>query len=266
MPVRILEKQIAQAKLNAEAQRSILNGLRDLGLTTYEAQAYLALVRNPDVSATQLCNETGIPDSKIYFALEELQKKGLVLVSEGVPRHYRALPPKETLRRLKSFITQEYEAQVEKLSQLSIVLEPLYARPEREDVDLAYIVKGFDNVLSRMMQVLKSAKRDVVIFIPNSEIFERFESQLEKIRRSGVKVKLAVPSRIRKQIDASRFADVRELTPNCMDSWLAIADGNTVISSSEWNTDRCHAILTQDPVLVAMSREYFESPRCCVPV
>jgi sugar-specific transcriptional regulator TrmB len=262
--VPALEKSIVSGRVNTEAQRSILNGLRDLGLTTYEAQAYLALVQNPDISATQLCNKTGVPDSKIYFALEELQRKGLVVVSEGVPRHYRALAPKEALGKLRSQMTREYETQVEKLNQLSLTLEPLYTRSEREDVELAYIVKGFDNVLSRMIDVLKSAKREVVILVPNLEIFERVEPHLDKIRRSGVKVKLAIPPKLRKQIDTSRFADVRELTPNCMDSWLAIADGKTVISSSEWRTERCHAILTQDPVLVAMSREYFESPRCCV--
>jgi sugar-specific transcriptional regulator TrmB len=259
-----LENPTVTGRVNAEAQRSILNGLRDLGLATYEAQAYLALVQNPDISATQLCNKTGVPDSKIYFALEELQRKGLVVVSDGVPRHYRALAPKEALGKLRSQITREYETQVEKLNQLSLTLEPLYARSEREDVELAYIVKGFDNVLSRMIDVLKSAKREAVILVPNLEIFERVEPHLDKIRQRGVKVKLAIPPKHRKRIDASRFADVRELTPNCMDSWLAIADGKTVISSSEWRTERCHAILTQDPVLVAMSREYFESPRCCV--
>lgn len=259
-----MEKSIVPGRLSAEAQRSILNGLRDLGLTTYEAQAYLALVQNPDVSATQLCNKTGVPDSKIYFALEELQKKGLVVVSEGVPRHYRALAPKEALSKLKSRITQKYEMEVEKLNQLSLTLDPLYARSEKEDVELAYIVKGFDNVLNRMIDVLKNAKREVVVFVPNLKIFERVELHLDKVRRDGVKVKLAIPPKLSKQIDASRFADLRELTPNCLDSWLAIADGKTVISSSEWRTERCHAILTQDPVLVAMSREYFESPRCCV--
>jgi sugar-specific transcriptional regulator TrmB len=260
----MLEKTIASDRLTAEAQRSILNGLRRLGLGTYEAQAYLTLIRYPDISATHLCNETGIPDSKIYFALEELQKKGLVVVSEGVPRHYRALPPKEALGKLKSMITREYESEVEKIGQLSLTLEPLYNRSERDDVELAYIVKGFDNVLSRMIDVFKSAKREVVVFVPSFEIFERVDPHLDKIRREGVKVKLAIPPKLRKQIDASRFAEVRELTPNCLDSWLAIADGKTVISSSEWKTERCHAILTQDPVLVAMSREYFESPRCCV--
>ena len=249
--------------LSADASKSILDGLRNLGLSTYEAQAYLALIPYPDISATQLCNAASIPDSKIYFALEELQKKGLVVVSEGVPRHYRALHPKEALGKLKSIMTQEYEGQIEKLDKLAVALEPMYSRKEREDVELAYVVKGFENVLSRINEILRDAKREVVVFIPEIAIYDKMQPQLVSTSRRGVRVKLAVSPKIRKHVDA-RFTEVREQTPNCEDCWLVIVDGNTVISSSEWKTDRCHAIMTQDPVIVAMSREYFESPRCCV--
>jgi sugar-specific transcriptional regulator TrmB len=261
---RLAAKETAQTKLTADATKSILNALRELGLTTYEAQAYLALIPNPDISATQLCNEAGIPNSKIYFALEELQKKGLVIASEGVPRHYRALHPKEALGKLKSLITQQYEGQIEKLDQLAVTLEPMYTRREREDIELAYVVKGFENVLSRMNEILKNAKREAIVFIPELTIYDRMESQLTNLKHRGVKVKLAVNTKIRKHVDATHFTEVREQTPTCEDCWLAIVDGNTVISSSQWRTDRCHAIMTQDHVLVAMSHEYFESPRCCV--
>jgi sugar-specific transcriptional regulator TrmB len=253
-------------KLKSEATRSVVNELRALGLSAYEAQAYVALIQNPYTSATQLCNETGIPDSKIYFALEELQKKGLVVVSEGVPRHYKALPPKQALGKLKGIITQQYEAQIGKLSQLSLALDPLYSKGEKEDIELAYVVKGFDNVLTRMIEVLSSARREATIFVPSVEILERMATHLEKIHRGGVKIRLAVPPKVLKQFDITRLVEARELTQNCMDSWLVMVDGKTVISSSEWKTERCHAILTQDPIIVAMSREYFESPRCCTTI
>lgn len=253
-------------RLRSEAMRSVVNELRELGLTTYEAQAYVALIQNPFTSATELCNETGIPDSKIYFALEELQRKGLVIVSEGVPKHYKALPPKQALNKLKEVLTHQYEAQVGKLSQLNLALAPLYSKGEREDVELAYVVKGFDNVLARMIEVLSSAKREALVFIPSTEILERLAPHLEKIRRSGVKLRLAIPPETYERSNVGRLGDVKELTQDCMDSWLVMVDGKTVISSSQWKTDRCYAILTQDPIIVAMSREYFESPRCCTTI
>jgi sugar-specific transcriptional regulator TrmB len=250
--------------MDSDAAKRFLNGLRGLGLTSYEAQAYIALIQNPDISATELCNLAGIPDSKIYFALEELQKKGLVVVSEGVPRHYRGLRPKEALAKLKAIISEQYEAQIEKLNHLTIALEPLYSRVEREDIELAYVVKGFSNVLERMSTVLKSAKREAIIFIPEVSIYDRMAPQLANLRRSGLKVRLAVSPKIRKKAAPASFTEVRETTPDCEDCWIVIVDGKTVISSSNWNTNLCHAILTQDPVLVAMSREYYESPRCCI--
>jgi len=253
-------------KLKAEGMKSVVNELRELGLTAYEAQAYLALIQNPNTTATRLCNETGIPDSKIYFALEELQKKGLVVVTGGVPKRYKALAPKHAMSKLKSIITQNYEVQVGRLNQLSLALAPLYSKGEKEDVELAYVVKGFENVLARMIEVLSSARREAVVFIPSIEILERLFPHFEKMRRGGVRIKLAVPPKIPRAFDVTRFEDVKEITRDCADSWLAMVDGKTVISSSEWKTDRCHAILTQDPVIVAMSREYFESPRCCTSI
>jgi sugar-specific transcriptional regulator TrmB len=256
-------KQVTHTGMPGGAAKSILNGLRELGLSSYEAQAYVALIRNPNISAPQLCNEAGIPDSKIYFALEELQKKGLIVVTEGVPRHYVALRPKQALSKLKSLISVEYEAQLDKLNQLTIALEPLYARAERDEIELAYVVKGFENVLNRMKELVKGAKRELVVFIPNLNIYDQFENLLRDLRRTGVKVRAAVPPAIFKKIDRAAFSEIREMSPNCEDCWLAVVDDKTVISSSQWTTERCYAILTQDPALVAMSREYYDSPRCC---
>ena len=255
--------QASRQEIHVKATKSVLNELRDLGLSTYEAQAYLSLIQTPNVSATDLCNDTGIPDSKIYFALEELQRKGLIVVSEGVPRRYRALRPKDALLKLKSIITREYEAQIGRLNQLAVALEPLYSPGERADVDLAYVVKGFDNVLNRMQEVLRSARQEAVIFIPNTNIYDRLAKTIANLRREGVKVKLALPPKMRKELQIGEGSEIRTMSPNCHHCWLAVVDNKTAISSSEWMTDRCHAILTQDPVLVAVSREYFENPRCC---
>jgi sugar-specific transcriptional regulator TrmB len=254
----------AQSKLTIEATKRVLNELRDSGLTTYEAQAYLALIRNQDVSATRLCTEADIPDSKIYFALEELQKKGLVVVSEGVPRHYRALPPREALGKLKSIIAQEYEDRADKLNKLTVLLDPLYTRKERNDVELAYVVKGLENVLTRTIELIKGANLEVVTFIPELSLYDRLEPHLTNLRKRGVKARLAAPKNVLKKVDRERFAELRATTPLCEDCWITLVDGKTVISSSEWKNDRCHAILTQDPVIVRMSHEYFESPRCCI--
>ena len=76
MPTQMSEvKERANVLLEevaASRQKEIAATLRDLGLTGYAADALCALVRLPEATAGDLVTKTGIPDSKIYYALEDL--------------------------------------------------------------------------------------------------------------------------------------------------------------------------------------------------
>src|SRR2546425_6044072 len=81
--------------------------LRDLGMGGYAADAFCALVRVPQAMAGDLVLKTGIPDSKIYYALDELADKGLIEVQAGEPKTYRAGPPREAEARLGGMLRAE---------------------------------------------------------------------------------------------------------------------------------------------------------------
>src|SRR3972149_1988111 len=66
--------------------------LRELGLRGYAADAFCALVRLPEATAGALVAKTGIPDSKVYYALDELAERGLVAVQAGEPETDRGGP------------------------------------------------------------------------------------------------------------------------------------------------------------------------------
>src|SRR3989442_13083165 len=74
--------------------------LRELGMGGYAADTFCALVRLPQATAGDLVLKTGIPDSKIYYALDELAEKGLIEVQAGKPKTDRAVPPGEAEARL----------------------------------------------------------------------------------------------------------------------------------------------------------------------
>src|SRR2546425_12665427 len=69
--------------------------LRELGLSGYAADAFCALVRLPQATAGELVAKTGILDSKIYYALDELAEKGLVAVQAGEAQTHKGGPPEE---------------------------------------------------------------------------------------------------------------------------------------------------------------------------
>src|SRR3990170_3821507 len=83
--------------------------LRELGLSGYAADAFCALARMPDATAGALVLKTGIPDSKIYYALDELADKGLVEVQAGKPKTHRAVPPGEVEARLGRMLDARHE-------------------------------------------------------------------------------------------------------------------------------------------------------------
>src|SRR5688572_1581991 len=116
--------------------------LRDLGLSGNAAGAFCALVRMDRASAGELVLKTGIPDSKIYYALDELAEKGLVEVQEGKPRTYRVVPPKEVEIRLARIVETEYEQRRAATTRLGSLLEPLRAATKSPSTNVAYIVKG----------------------------------------------------------------------------------------------------------------------------
>jgi sugar-specific transcriptional regulator TrmB len=56
----------------------VLKKLRRVGLTEYEAKAYLALLNVHLSTAMQASEKSGVPRTRIYSVLESLKEKGWV--------------------------------------------------------------------------------------------------------------------------------------------------------------------------------------------
>ena len=63
--------------------------LTRLGLTSYEAKAYLALVRRDSSTAAQVARLAGVPRQRIYDVLASLVEKGLASTRPGPGRQVR---------------------------------------------------------------------------------------------------------------------------------------------------------------------------------
>ena len=102
----------------------IVSKLRQLGLSSYGARAFLAVLESQPVSATTICKNTSIPDSKIYYALKELEDKKLIMVQHGTPSTYRTFSSKQILSGLESGIESEYRSKIESARKLEKSLSP----------------------------------------------------------------------------------------------------------------------------------------------
>ena len=57
---------------------NIVKRLTGIGLSEYEARAYVALIEKNPVTAYELAKTSGIPTSKIYEVISRLSEKELV--------------------------------------------------------------------------------------------------------------------------------------------------------------------------------------------
>lgn len=242
----------------------LVSCLKSLGLSTDESRVFIALTSHPKLSATELCRETGIPDSKIYYALDGLLRKGMIIVQRGRPNLYKALPPDQAMENLKAMLREELEKKMELADNVTIKLLPLYESiGESGEIELAYVVKGWRNIVNKMNGLIRLSKRELTMLIPDVSILNAVKKALLRAKGRGVTINLALSSR-----DPRRYMDLATTLkllqcPCC----IIICDIRTLITITNWkNKERCTAIMTQDKNLVTVSREYFDNSKCCIDI
>lgn len=250
---------LLQETLGSSLER-IGTTLRDFGLSGPAADAFCALIRVGQATAGELVVKTGIPDSKIYYALEELAERGLVEVQGGKPKSYRVVPPKEVEIRLARVVEAEYERRRAATARLGLLLEPLRAAAKSPTTDVAYIVKGLPNILARAESMIASARKDVVFLASDEAVFRNLEDKLVTAVRRRVRVKIAVPD-VAMEKDLERLSERRSIVCGCN---LLVVDGQQILTMTRTLDGDAYAITSTDPTLVQLGLDYWESPRCCV--
>ncbi|MDW7977199.1 MAG: helix-turn-helix domain-containing protein, partial [Candidatus Caldarchaeum sp.] len=94
----------------------VRRALQELGLTEYEVRAYVALVENGPMTASELSETKQIPYSKVYEVLGSLAEKGFIESQQGRPAKYF---PKSPATAIESLI-QSIEKNVREKSEVVV--------------------------------------------------------------------------------------------------------------------------------------------------
>jgi sugar-specific transcriptional regulator TrmB len=245
----------------------IVPRLKELELPTHEALIYITLLMHPNITAGVLCKETGIPDSKIYYALDGLSKKGILLVQKGNPNIYLPVPPKEAIANLKNQLTESLNEKIKEADALVDMLTPIYDSAEKsEELEVAYIIRGQKNIINRMKALIENARKEITIFISYPEVIKALrESLINAKERRRVKLNIAMTQEVFEKEDTSNLGQIRLLCCSAehpMDTLgMLISDMKTLLTMSD-SMDEA-ALLTQDKNLIRVTKDYYDSPSCC---
>src|SRR5882762_6913220 len=222
----------------------IAGSLRELGVSAYGAKAFCALVGAQNAPAGDLVRKTGIPDSKIYYALVEVQS--------GKPKSYRVVPSHEVEIRLQEIAQAEYERRRAATARVGSLLEPLRSAAKSPTTDVAYIVKGLSNVIARAKTLIASARKEVVLLVSDEDLFRKLEEDLSAAARRRVRLRLALPDfAVAKEL--GKVAEIRSIVCSCV---LAVVDGQQVLTMSRTTDGDAYAITSTDPTLVRLGLDY----------
>lgn len=125
---------------------SVVEKLQRIGLTEYEARAYLALLNAHLSTAAKISEKSSVPRTKIYSVLESLGHKSWIRIYSGVPLLFKAVDPREVLEMIKEDYTE--------------FLESLQAtfKEEVNDVKEKFVIKRFDIGLESLKEEMRKSK------------------------------------------------------------------------------------------------------------
>ena len=239
-------------------------------LSTHEALTYLTLLTHSNITASTLCKETRIPDSKIYYALDGLSKKGMLIVQRGNPNIYLPMQPKDAVASLKQQLAERFNEKIKEADVLVDMLTPVYesaAKPE--ELEVAYIIRGQKNIINRMKTLIAAARKEITIFISHPAVLNGLkESLTEAKEKRRVKLNIAMTREVFEKEASSNLGKIRllccSLDRSADSLGMLITDMRTLLTLSDGFDEV--AMLTQDQNLIRVCRDYYDNPACCTSV
>jgi DNA-binding MarR family transcriptional regulator len=218
--------------------------LEELGLSSYEAQAYLAALQHPPLTGYQLSKVSGVPRSRIYETIERLTARGLLVSQPGEKNLL-------TARDYRTFLDQKEKEAAATIQLLREELGALRA-PEPSGI---WTISGRERILDLALDLIGQARRYVYIVAVEADLLPLAE-ELSKERKTRPPIlgvycgdgEVAIPGVI------------RHLGPDCSrGSEIAIVvDGDRALIGCTQPEEGASAALTQNSGVVSITEQYIK--------
>ena len=140
--------------------------LTRLGLTTYEARAYHALLGRDSFTAAQVARQADLPRQRIYDVLGSLVEKGLASTRPGSVVKYSAVAPELAVERLVASHRLELADLERSASRIIDELTPTYRSGLEHTDPLEYIeiLRDAGAINERFAELQAGVKREILVF------------------------------------------------------------------------------------------------------
>jgi HTH-type transcriptional regulator, sugar sensing transcriptional regulator len=174
-------------------KEQILETLKNLNFTEYEAKAYLSLLQESPLTGYAVAKNSGVPRSRIYEVLDSLVLRGDILVSPGNTPQYTPVPAKDLIQNRRIKAEENFELAEQSLAQFE------QSANDRENI---WNIRGSNEIIDKVKACIRNATKRILLEIWKEE-YEEIESELEIAAKRGVQITIISYGEI-----VSNFANV----------------------------------------------------------
>lgn len=141
----------------------LVNELTELGLTRNQSLAYLTLLEDgggQGLTGYEVGARSGVPRSAVYKVLRQLEEVGAAFSVGQEPQRFIAAGPDRWVDRVRRTT----------LSRLDAVADALKGLPQRSRPEPVWIVRRYDEVMSRIAEMLRTARESVYLSMWRREV------------------------------------------------------------------------------------------------
>lgn len=213
----------------------LVQGLKNIGFTQQEANIYITLLKNGELSGYEVAKLSGISRSNVYAALSSLVEKGGAVIIQSNPTKYISTPKRELLANTRRAFEKNMEYLIYHLSDEVIPKDPYIT------------ISGETNCMNKIKNMILSAEQRIYISGNNDDI-QHFERELKTADKEGLKVVIIAPS---------PMDDIKCIyySSPIQDSIKLIVDTREIITGKLSNPPQF--LYTQNKTLVRLIRETF---------
>ncbi|HEY1199033.1 MAG TPA: helix-turn-helix domain-containing protein [Thermoplasmata archaeon] len=236
----IEETAVALGNQTSDEFRKAAEVLGKVGLTQYEARAYIALVGRGLGDAATLATAAGIPRTSAYKVLESLAQKGYAKPTGGKPILFRPTPPLDVAETLKGAIQEVFE----KLAMLHRVVA------EHGEPQLVYLLSGREKVLQKIGELLDQSTGAFILTTPQlADLRDELGKKIQHAVKRGVRVTF-ITTPLQRIPEGVKFVSRENLRAT-----EALSDGAHALLAAP-GLEACG--FTDNPILIAHLKQFLE--------
>ena len=177
----------------------MIEKLKKLGLTSYESQAYIVLLKLGDAEADEISLNAKIPMGRIYNVLSSLEEAHLVRAQDTRPRRYACVDPAAALTRLSRTKQEELSLESREIEALADDLKNELSGVVSRKTEKAFWTVAMGNESHELIrEIIFGARKELLFFMAPKMRSERIKNKI--LKEDYVEIMAALYESIKKGV------------------------------------------------------------------